>query len=328
MSLPSLQDFKSLLVVKPSSLGDIVHTLPAVHAIKTAHPHLHIRWIAKPEWTPVIEGVPCVDETIPFPQSSFRGVGGLAKAALWAAKWNKSAHPQPELVLDFQGLLRSGLICLASGSGPVIGLSDSREGASQFYDHVVPVDKGAHAVDRYLAIPQALGVDTTEVSFPLPPGEPIDAPTGFVLIHPYARGAGKSLSANELQVLCDCLTTVPIVIVGVAAEPATVRGHHVTNLTNQTTLPQLIRLMRQARMVVSVDSGPMHIAAAVNDATIGLHTWSDPRKVGPYNPNAFVLKAGRIAHRTEFTPEEYETAAAINERDARRIADFVLHSLG
>lgn len=328
MSLPHLSDFRSVLIVKPSSLGDIVHTLPAVHAIKAAHPHLNIRWIAKPEWLPLIEGAPCVNDAVPFPQAQFRGFGGLAKAALWAAQWNKSPRENPELVLDFQGLLRSGLICLTSGSAPVIGLSDAREGASRFHDHVVNVDAGAHAVDRYLAIPHALGIAPAPAAFPLPAGQAVEGlPERFVLIHPFSRGAGKSLGAHELQVLCDCLTTVPVVVVGVSSTPVVLSGKHVTNLANQTSLHQLIWLMRQAAMVISVDSGPMHIASAVNENVIGLHTWSDPRKVGPYNPQSLVWKAGRIDNRTHFTPEECQTDAPISEGDARRIANFVLQKL-
>lgn len=329
MFLPSLQDFQSALIVKPSSLGDIVHTLPAVHAIKSAYPHLRLRWIAKPEWLPLIQGVPGVDEAIPFPQADFRGVGGFARAALWAAEWNKRERALPEIVLDFQGLLRSGLISLTSGSRPVVGLSDAREGASRFYDHILPIDAEAHAVDRYLAMARAFGIEVAaqDVVFPLAQGEPREAPKSFVLIHPYSRGADKSLGTHELQVLCDCLTTVPILIVGKASEPPALRGQHITDLTNQTSLMELLWLMRRASMVVSVDSGPMHIAAAVNDAVLGLHTWSDPRKVGPYNPNAMIWKAGRIAHRNEFTPAECQIEASIGEGDARRIADFVLQKL-
>lgn len=327
MSLPSLSDFRSLLVIKPSSLGDIIHTLPAVHAIKEAYPHLYVRWIAKPEWLPLLHGVPCVNESIAYPQSTFRGLGGFTRAALWSAEWNKRPRPQPELVLDFQGLLRSGLLALTSGSGPVIGMSDAREGAGQFHDHKVPVDSQAHAVERYLAIPRYLGIEPHPVTFPLPQGEPMTVAQRFVLIHPYSRGKGKSLGAHELQVLCDCLT-LPVVIVGVTPNPISIRGNHVTDLTNQTSLAQVIWLMRQAAFNVSVDSGPMHIAAAVNDSTLGIHTWSDPRKVGPYNSHACVWKAGRIANRADLTPEECETDAAITEGDARRIADYVLRQLG
>jgi ADP-heptose:LPS heptosyltransferase len=66
----------------------------------------------------------------------------------------------------------------------------------------------------------------------------------------------------------------------------------------------------------------MHIAAAVNDRTLGLYTWSDPRKVGPYNPKAWAWKAGRIAHRPDFTSEEAGTDAEITPDVAKQIADF------
>ena len=326
MALPDLRDFCSALIVKPSSLGDIVHTLPAVHAIRAAHPHLKLRWIAKPEWMPLLEGSSDIDEVIPFPQKDFRGIAGAAKASHWAMQWNKEPREVPEIVFDFQGLMRSALISFARGSRPIIGLSDAREGASGFYDHIVPVNPGAHAVDRYLELPRAFGVPVDRVEFPMPEGQPVEQalPASFVLVHPYSRGEGKSLGHHELQVLCDCLTTVPIVVVGMTRQPQPLRGKHVIDLTNGTTLPQLIALMRRAAVVVSVDSGPMHIAAAVNDLTLGLHTWSDPRKVGPYNPNAWVWKAGRIAHRGDFTAEECERSQAIHEGDARRIADFVM----
>ena len=75
--LPSLRDFRSALIVKPSSLGDIVHTLPAVHALRQAHPHLKLRWLANTEWTPLIQGSPLIDEVIPFPRKQFRGLAGL-----------------------------------------------------------------------------------------------------------------------------------------------------------------------------------------------------------------------------------------------------------
>jgi ADP-heptose:LPS heptosyltransferase len=326
MALPDLQNFASALIVKPSSLGDIVHTLPAVHAIKAAHPHLKLRWIAKPEWLPLIEGSPDVDEAVPFPQKDFRGLRGAAKALRWGVQWNTARREVPEVVLDFQGLLRSGMISAARGSRPILGLSDAREGALRFYDQVIPVDANAHAVDRYLAMVRALGIEPASVEFPLPDGSPVEQalPEDFVLVHPYSRGSGKSLGSNELQVLCECLSTMPVVVVGVSAEAPAVRGAHVTDLTNQTTLLQLIWLMRRAKQIISVDSGPMHIGAAVNEHTLGIHIWSDPRKVGPYGAKARVWKSGRIAHRTELTAEECESDHSFTEGDARRLADYLL----
>ena len=326
MARPDLRDFRSVLVVKPSSLGDIVHTLPAVHAIKAAYPHLTLRWIAKPEWLPLIDGSPDVDLAIPFPQREFRGLAGAGRLARWTRLWNSTPREVPEMVLDFQGLLRSGLISKTSGSSPIIGLSDVREGAHRFYNHVVPVDAGAHAVDRYLEMPRWLGAEAKSVVFSLPTGLPwpYPLPKRFVVLHPYSRGAGKALPHSGLQAMCDALSPTPVVIVGVSRGAPPLVGRHLTDLTNQTSLAELIRLMRQATAVISVDSGPMHIAAAVNDATLGIHTWSDPRKVGPYNPAAWVWKAGRIARRQEFLEAECQQTSAVTPDEARAIAQFAL----
>jgi heptosyltransferase I len=318
-----LMDFRaytSALIVKPSSLGDIVHTLPAVHALKLAHPHLKLRWIAKPEWLPLIAGSADVDEVIPFPQKELRGPLRLWR---WARQFRAARQPG-ELVLDFQGLLRSALISKARGSRPIVGLSDAREGASLFYDQTVPVDAAAHAVDRYLTLLRGLAVPVQEVCFPMPEGRAVGQPVpkDFVLVHPYSRGAGKSLSAVALQALCAALAPQPAVLVGVCAEPVHVSGAHITDLVGRTDLAQLLWLMRRAQRVISVDSGPMHIAAAVNDQTLGIHTWSDPRKVGPYNPRALVWKAGRVASVRDLSDSECRDESVVTVEAARAMAQW------
>ncbi|HCN29073.1 MAG TPA: hypothetical protein DIT64_10025 [Verrucomicrobiales bacterium] len=325
--LPDLADFRSLLVVKPSSLGDIVHTLPAVHAIKSAHPHLHVRWLANTEWNPLLEGSPVVDEVVPFPRKSFRGLLGGMRFLNWiSAQWRRRPHPEPEIVLDFQGLLRSGLVARLSGSRPVVGLSDSREGARFFHDHVIAVNAGAHALERYLEVPSAFGIPLEKPRTPLPEGT---MPAGWperedaVVVHPWSRGKGKSLEPAVLEALCAALAPSPVVLVGVRNGVSVPRGEHITDLSARTTLPELVWLLRRARGVVSVDSGPMHIAAAVNDRTLGIHTWSDPRQVGPHNPRAWVWKDGRIAHRCDFASAECASTRSPNTEDARALAEFV-----
>ena len=324
-----LDRFGSVFIVKPSSLGDIVHTLPAARFIKAAHPHLSIRWLSNPEWIPLLEGNKDLAEVIPFPRGEFRGIGSAPKIFSWVRALNASTRELPELALDFQGLLRSALIALARGTEPIIGMSDAREGAPFLYRRVVQVDPTAHAVDRYLTLVQGLGVPAKpeDVSFPLPDGAKPSGttlPTRYLLLHPHSRGRGKSLSPYAIQALCDCLAPNAIVIVGRAEAPEPVRGEHVTSLVNQTSLLELIWLLRNAHACVSVDSGPMHIASAVQDRTLGIHTWSDPRRVGPYGPRALVWKAGRIAHRHEFSDEESAVNQMVETSDARRIADFVL----
>jgi ADP-heptose:LPS heptosyltransferase len=145
----------------------------------------------------------------------------------------------------------------------------------------------------------------------------------FVVLHPFSRGKGKSLTPECVQALCDCLMPRRVVIVGRGQHGVPFTGGHVTSLLNQTSLSELIWLLRHAHGCVSVDSGPMHIAAAVNPRTLGIHTWSDPRKVGPYPATAAVWKAGRIASRQDFDDDEARDGRQITPGDCRRIADFV-----
>lgn len=326
-----LAQFRSVFLVKPSSLGDIVHTLPAAHFIKRAYPHLELRWMCNPEWMPLLEGNPDITEIVPFPRGEFKGLAALPRLYTWARALNAAPRTMPEITLDFQGLMRSALTSLARGTDPVIGMSDAREGASLLYRRIVPVNKQDHAVDRYLTLVRALGIDTAPagVEFPLPEGTCPDGdilPKDFILLHPYSRGAGKSLSAEVLQTLCDCLAPRPVVIAGKCATPHEISGAHVISLVNRTSLTSLVWLIRNSRACISVDSGPMHIASALQPHTLGIHTWSNPRRVGPYSSEAFVWKAGRIAHRHHFSDEEVRSRQMMDASAARRTADFVLQN--
>src|SRR5262249_10864805 len=113
----------------------------------------------------------------------------------------------------------------------------------------------------------------------------------FILLHPYARGGSKSLSTGVIEEICRAFAPTRVVVVGRSTK--TIKApENCVDLTNQTTLLQLIRLIRVASFIISVDSGPMHIAAAVTDRMLSIHTWTDPRRVGPYNPDAWIWKHG------------------------------------
>ena len=326
-----LREFASAFIIKPSSLGDIVHALPAVHAIKAGFPHLSLRWLCNTEWMPLLEGNPDLDAVIEFPRKNFHGLTALPQLLNWSRELNSQSRDLPEVALDFQGLLRSALLGVARGAEPLMGLSDAREGAGKLYRHTVTVNPQDHAVDRYLELPRALGAPVSEICFPLPEGrtpQNFAVPPGYCLIHPYSRGAGKSLQHEVLQTLCDCLAPQPVVLVGRTSETREITGSHVTSLVNSTDIDELIWLIRNARGVISVDSGPMHIASAVARQLLGIHTWSDPRKVGPYLPASWIWKAGRICRRTELEDAEAKSSQTLEMSDARRMADFVLREWG
>ena len=325
--LVDLNQFASALIIKPSSLGDIVHTLPVVSAIKRAFPHLAMRWLCNTEWMPLLQGNPDLTSVIEFPRRRFHGLSALPGLFQWSRELNAEVRELPEVTLDFQGLLRSALLGVARGSDPLIGLSDAREGAGKLYRHTVAVNPDDHAVDRYLAMARALGAEVENLCFNLPDGEsPKNATVSddFILVHPYSRGAGKSLRHEVIQSLCDCLAPNHVVLVGRSDDAKTVSGTHVVSLVNATSLSELVWLARHARGVISVDSGPIHIASAVARRCLGIHTWSNPRKVGPYLPNSVVWKAGRIAARTDFSDSEVATTQSFDMSDARRMADYVL----
>ena len=124
---------RSILIIKPSSLGDIVHTLPAVAFIRDAYPQADITWVINPEFAPLLRGNPTVDHVHLFPRSDFSGLGAPRSFGPWA---KTTRQLRPDLALDFQGLLRSALIAKISGAKQIYGLSDSREGA-RFFSLVV-----------------------------------------------------------------------------------------------------------------------------------------------------------------------------------------------
>ncbi len=348
---------RDILVIKPSSLGDVVHTLPSVALLRRAFPQARIRWLINTEWLPLLAGNPHIDEAIEFPRRNFRGIRGALRIAPWARELRQRVAA--DLILDYQGLLRSALIgkLCRDDEARVIGLSDAREGARYLYDHAVDVSGVVHAVDRYLALTQfAMGLGGNPVpaaplsshpagtgvrdpstglyksewpaplSWPLPWGE---APAGFkpedrfIVLHPFSRGAGKSLTVDQVREFCQAVPGQKIVLVG-RAEMALTPIEGTVDLLNKTSLSELIWLLRFAKFVVSVDSGPMHIAAALTPRLLSIHTWSDPAKVGPYQPEAWVWKDGalfRMKHLAD--PTQRQPAAGMSDI-AKHVASHIL----
>lgn len=295
MTAPAAATPRRILILKPSSLGDIVHALPSVAALRAAFPEAQLTWMANPEWAPLLEGNPNLDEILLFPRADFRGPRGWWRFIRW--RRSLAQRTAPDLLLDFQGLLRTALVARAFHGVPVYGLSDAREGARFVQTRTVQVESSAHAVERYLALAAAAGAPLAGPPvFDLPAGDRPEGPLPekpFVLLHPCSRGRGKSLTPEAVEAFCRAIDR-PVVLVGRSEAAVPELPDHVTNLLNSTSLTELIWLLRHAAFVVSVDSGPMHLAAAITDRLLAIHTWSDPCRVGPYRPGAHVWKAGNF----------------------------------
>ena len=262
--------------------------------LRGAYPGAEITWIINPEFAPLLRGNPDVNHVHFFPRGEFRGLGAPKSLLPWLTETRRI---RPDLALDFQGLLRSALIAKISGAKEIYGMSDAREGSRWFYDRVAKVNRSGHAVNRYLALAECAGATIGEwLRCPLPTGDRLprfDEYPPFILLHPFARGSGKSLSNAVIEEFCRALAPTRVVVVGQSRHKMD-PPENCVDLTNQTSLLQLIRLIRVARFVVSVDSGPMHIAAAVNDRLLSIHTWTDPLRVGPYKPEAWIWKNGQL----------------------------------
>ncbi|MCB1078425.1 MAG: glycosyltransferase family 9 protein [Verrucomicrobiae bacterium] len=303
---------RSALIVKPSSLGDVIHTLPAVDCLHRSFSHLSIDWLVNTEWAPLLEGNPGLRQVIPLPRRQWRGWRDLFKAKRWASE--TLAPLRPDLVLDFQGLLRSALLAKSAHGETVVGFRNSREGARWFYDRAIEVPgwRHTHAVDRYLRLVGAIGVEVPEaesISFPLPEGDPIALTHSgpFLLLHPFSRGRGKSMNFREVSSLCGRLRETQVVLVGAGVTwPSDLPfPENAENLLGATTLPQLIWLMRRAKFILSVDSGPMHLAAAVTARLLSLHTWTDPLMVGPWRQDAWVWRDGFLGKVAGIAPGQF-----------------------
>ncbi len=322
-----------LLVIKPSSLGDVIHTLPAVADLARARPDQPIHWLVNREWAPLLAGHPALDSVIEFPRRELRGYrpSSLRAARQWAR--DHLGGLRPELAIDFQGLLRSALLGRASGAGHLVGFSRSREAASMFYDERVDIHDWdrLHAVERYRRLVAAAlepsasrpgSASTGKVDqpeFTLPAGAPLTPGllpdeqsdrlvqgAGPVVLHPFSRGLIKSLSAAEVRQFCERLAPVPVVIVGSERrEFSPPLPENAIDLLARTTLSQLIGVLRTARFTVSVDSGPMHMAAALSDRLLAIHTWSNPRVVGPCRPAAWVWRDSWLGRVSELGSQDF-----------------------
>ena len=279
-----------------------MHTLPAVASIRKANPNAEITWVINPEWAPVLRGNKSIDHVHIFPRGQLGGFGMPGSLLPWL---RKTRELRPDAALDFQGLLRSALIGRISKARDFYGMSDAREGARLFYDHVVQVNHAEHSVERYLKLAESLGTEIERpLHFPLPSGDPMprfDESIPYVLLHPFARGRRKSLTDATIESFCRAFAPVRVVLAG-RTERTFSLPENCVSLLNQTSILQLIWLIRAARFTVSVDSGPMHIATAISDRVVSIHTWSDPRKVGPYNPGAWVWKNHELLQVRDLQP--------------------------
>ncbi len=279
-------DVFRILVVRLGSMGDVIHALPGVASLKHGfarnHVSCHVTWVIRPRWMPLLEGNPFVDEVIPFE----RTVAGMRSA------WGALRTRRFDLAVDFQGLVQSALITAAARADRVVGFHRSQVAerwASLFYSNQV-VANSAHIVERNLELVAAAGASSLLRAFPIPAGSPGDSlpEEKFVLASPLAGWGAKEWPLEYYQELAEKLD-FPLVVNG---PPGTedilrrIRGARV----HLSGIAGLIHATRRAHAVVGVDSGPMHLAAALLKPGVAIFGPTDPARNGPYGGSLRVLR--------------------------------------
>ena len=296
-----------ILIVRLGAMGDIIHTLPAVASLKQSYPGSRLTWIVESRWAPLLEGNPCVDR-----------VAILRRDALFAS-WRALRQESYDLAVDFQGLLKSALTATAARPAGIIGFENTRERAAALFYSKRITSTAVHVVDRNLDLAAATGAATLMHTFSIPPGRPEgDLPDGhFVLASPLAGWPAKQWPLEYYSALAERLRRdLGISLVLNLPSGADVPGA----LLHRSGIPGLIDATRRAAAIVGVDSGPMHLAAALGKPGVAIFGPTDPARNGPYGGSLRVLRAAGAA-------TTYKRDAVIDESMRRVAPDEVFAAL-
>jgi lipopolysaccharide heptosyltransferase I len=290
---------RRIALIKPSALGDIVHAMPVLTALRNRFPTSSITWIVNRAFQPLLQGHPLLNETLAFDRGASRkGIGHAARA--YASFFRELRRRRFDLAIDLQGLLRSGLMTAATGAARRVGLRSAREGSRWFYtDQVIDIPD-MHAVDRYWLIAEALGAGAgpkqTHLSIDHQAGqwaarEMADSPRPWLMLAVGSRWLTKRWPPAHFAALAakaQAFFGGTVVFVG-GAEEAHLASATLAGLTGpsrdfsgRTTLPQLTAMLAQADAVVANDTGPLHIAVALGRPVVAPYTCTKVRLTGPY----------------------------------------------
>ncbi len=314
--LNQVQDHKEkrILIVKPSSLGDIIHSLPVLWSLRKAYPDAYIGWVVKEVWQDVLADNPLIDHLIILK----KGAGGIISAVREARRTGF------DTAIDLQGLFRSGIITSLSGAGERIGFSNAREFAHFFYNKTVePPSDRMHAVDRYMLTLDTIRNDQITLNPPFSRGgvrlrfplyvsiddagwvkqflleNDLSGMKPLIAINPSARWAKKRWPAASYSALINQLIKelkAGIIIVGgkddapIAEEIASNVHERICIAAGKTSIRRLAALLEKVNLLITNDSGPMHIAAALGTPVVALFGPTDPSLTGPYGRGHIVIR--------------------------------------
>ena len=328
----------NILIVKLSAIGDVIHTLPSLAALRRCYPNADITWVVEEEAADLLAGHPDLNRVIVFGRKRWlnelrRGqiTAPLREMLLFLRDLRRRRY---DLVIDFHGLLKSAVIVLLSGGKRKLGYDSLQELSGLFYNEKIPEKMGKHAVDRYLDFVRHVAGKSGAARLAATPEFRItvgekekrrvaalleensailttrekdggDGRSGgreegrFVAVNPVAFWETKLWEEEKFAELCDWLREelgIGIVLTGGESAPleriCRKMRTKAVNLGGRTTLRELACIYREAALLVTTDSGPMHLAAAVGTPIVALFGPTDPARTGPYGPGHRIIRKG------------------------------------
>lgn len=320
-------DDQRFLVLRMSALGDIIHTLPAVSALRESFPNATIGWLVDRKWAPILEGNPSVDNVIAMDRGSWRDV-------IHSVRRMRSENYT--VAVDFQSLYRSAIFGWLSGAPKRLGFDAhySREsGAAFFYTEVVS-PRRLHKVEHNLELAEAAGARTKEIRFPLP--AVTDAAEGveriltangvgdYFVLSPGGGWGSKCWPAERYGELHRALAQKygwrGVVSFGSGerdlAERVRATAGSPEPVIEMFDLKQLIALLRRAKFLVACDTGPLHLASALETPVIGLYGPTVPARNGPYSSRDVVVRKAKpeeTTYRRDKSPSRAMLAITVED---------------
>jgi lipopolysaccharide heptosyltransferase I len=327
----------NFLIVRLGALGDIVHTVPAVAALRKAHPNARIDWVVDARHAPFAELVLPVDRIIRLEKATVNA---------WVDLVRRLRPYRYDVALDFQGLMKSAVLARASGAARVVGFSIwhlREKGARPFYSEVDGGESLPHVIGKNLSLLSTVGVSSAEIEFPLAetPSPALDAVrrdiggTPFALINPGAAWPNKRWPAARFGEVASFVRDVrglqPFVLWGPAEETlardVVATSGNVARMAPATTMADLVELSRHASLMVSGDTGPLHIAGAAGTPLVAIFGPTDPARNGPWSKDDIVVSRYGSC-RCHYQRQCRQSAWCLDDVTVAEVTAAIQHRLG
>ena len=296
-----------ILILKPSSLGDVIQALPVARLLKLHLPQAQIHWWLNRELTPLLDGDRDLSRVVPFDRKHWGRLEGLPLALSEIRALRREHY---DWIIDLQSLARSAIVGWLARGGFTLGLEDRREGAPAFFDAAVPrPSEDTHAVDWYLEALRHLKVpvhfqfdwlpERTEIAAQVRARCPAPGAT-WIALQPGARWDNKRWPVESYAAVAQRLLQrhpdLHVAVLGGHADQSmgaaiqSAGGPRCLDLTGRLSLPEMVEWIRLCRLMVTNDTGPMHVAAALGVPVVGLFGPTAAARTGPYGSGHTILR--------------------------------------